>query len=631
MNQRPSPNYFDSLDAAVDFLLVAARRPAARRRAARPRQAASTAQCAVRACEGRAISRTAPVHRAVAGSARRRQGAGSALPGAVRAAPFRRRLPAPGLRAGAEARRAAGAHRGRGVLPAVGRAAGFAAGAAALRQPQLHPRGARAGRPRRQRDRAEGRARQRADGTPAVAVVQYRPDLRRGRCDRRARTAAAAAGRRDRSGTAVAGRQRPRSMPASSMPWSRRPGRIRSCSRLPRQPVSDADYAIGFYASALVRDGGTLQIGIGALADALCHALVLRHTDNAAYRRVLAGAGPGSSNRIRAVLASGGLEPFAQGLYGCSEMINEGFKRLVEAGVIRRKVVDDEALMQRDRRRRGQRRRPRAAANATASSCTARSTSARRSSTTGCATLPDDERRGIGMRRVSEVNELYGGNEALERLQRRDARFFNTCMMATALGAAVSDGLEDGRVVSGVGGQYNFVAMAHALPRCALGADAARHARGAGHGVVEHRLELRPHDDPAPPARHLHQRVRHRRPARRAATRTACIAMAGDRRCALPAGVARRPRERTASCAATSRAPTHGSRNTPQRLRRALAPFRARRHPARLSAGQRLHRGRAAPGEGAGLAEGEHRHPRRQAADGVRAHCPDARHRCARR
>jgi len=35
--------------------------------------------------------------------------------------------------------------------------------------------------------------------------------------------------------------------------------------------------------------------------------------------------------------------------------------------------------------------------------------------------------------------------------------------MATALGAAVSDGLADGQVVSGVGGQYNFVAMAHAL------------------------------------------------------------------------------------------------------------------------------------------------------------------------
>jgi hypothetical protein len=34
----------------------------------------------------------------------------------------------------------------------------------------------------------------------------------------------------------------------------------------------------------------------------------------------------------------------------------------------------------------------------------------------------------------------------------------------TLLGAAVSDGLADGQVVSGVGGQYNFVAMAHSLP-----------------------------------------------------------------------------------------------------------------------------------------------------------------------
>jgi Acetyl-CoA hydrolase/transferase C-terminal domain len=37
-------------------------------------------------------------------------------------------------------------------------------------------------------------------------------------------------------------------------------------------------------------------------------------------------------------------------------------------------------------------------------------------------------------------------------------------MMVTLLGAAVSDQLQSGQVVSGVGGQYNFVAMAHALP-----------------------------------------------------------------------------------------------------------------------------------------------------------------------
>ena len=231
---------------------------------------------------------------------------------------------------------------------------------------------------------------------------------------------------------------------------------------LPRQPVGDVDHAIGLYASALVRDGGTLQIGIGALSDALCHALVLRHTDNAAYRRVLQALDP-ELERHPAVLASGGLEPFEQGLYGCSEMINEGFRLLVQAGVIRRKVVESEPLMQRlvdgsatphDRelaRRDGQ-------------------------FLHGAFYLGSPEfydwlrmlgpeaRHGIGMRRVSEVNELYGGNETLERLQRRDARFFNSCMMATALGAAVSDGLADGRVVSGVGGQYNFVAMAHALP-----------------------------------------------------------------------------------------------------------------------------------------------------------------------
>ncbi len=43
------------------------------------------------------------------------------------------------------------------------------------------------------------------------------------------------------------------------------------------------------------------------------------------------------------------------------------------------------------------------------------------------------------------------------------ARFINAAMMATLLGAIVSDGLENGQVVSGVGGQYNFVAQGFAL------------------------------------------------------------------------------------------------------------------------------------------------------------------------
>jgi Acetyl-CoA hydrolase/transferase C-terminal domain len=68
------------------------------------------------------------------------------------------------------------------------------------------------------------------------------------------------------------------------------------------------------------------------------------------------------------------------------------------------------------------------------------------------------------MRGVAFVNQLYGADQELRILQRRAARCINTTMMVTLLGAAVSDGLESGRVVSGVGGQYNFVAMAHALP-----------------------------------------------------------------------------------------------------------------------------------------------------------------------
>ncbi|MCF8866161.1 acetyl-CoA hydrolase/transferase C-terminal domain-containing protein [Xanthomonas campestris pv. campestris] len=266
---------------------------------------------------------------------------------------------------------------------------------------------------------------------------------------------------------------------------------------LPRQPVTSIDYAIGLYASTLVRDGGTLQIGIGTLADALSHALVLRHTDNATYRRLLQALDPTLTSHP-SVQASGGLEPFTIGLYGCSEMLNEGFKQLVDSGVIRRKVHDDLGLMQR-------------LADGTADAADAARLADEGEFLHGAFYLGspafyawlralDPQLRGaIGMRRISEINQLYGGNEALERLQRRDARFFNSCMMATALGAAVSDGLEDGRVVSGVGGQYNFVAMAHALPQArsvlmlratrASGKDAASNVRwNYGHTTIPRHL-----------------------------------------------------------------------------------------------------------------------------------------------
>ncbi len=239
------------------------------------------------------------------------------------------------------------------------------------------------------------------------------------------------------------------------------PGATPQLFALPRQAVTDAEYAIGLYASALVRDGGTLQIGIGALSDALCNALILRHTRNADYRALLNALAPGLAESAL-IEEYGGVGPFEAGLYGASEMVNDGFMRLIEAGVIKRYVVDDIEVM---------RRLNDGTASASDHQLVEREGQfvhgafylGSKSFYQWLRELPPERMRKIGMTRISHINELYGGFEALERLQRRDARFFNTCMLMNVLGAATSDGLADGRVVSGVGGQYNFVAMAFAL------------------------------------------------------------------------------------------------------------------------------------------------------------------------
>jgi hypothetical protein len=97
--------------------------------------------------------------------------------------------------------------------------------------------------------------------------------------------------------------------------------------------------------------------------------------------------------------------------------------------------------------------------------------------------LPAEQRRLFTMRGISFVNELYGHEWDLKVAQRCHARFVNSTMMVTGLGAAVSETLASGAVVSGVGGQYNFVAMAHALPhaRSILCLRATRQAHGKLH------------------------------------------------------------------------------------------------------------------------------------------------------
>lgn len=225
---------------------------------------------------------------------------------------------------------------------------------------------------------------------------------------------------------------------------------------VPRQPVSLAEYALGLHASALVKDGGCLQIGIGALSDALVQALLLRQHENADWRAALEAIDTDYTTHTLA-LQVGGTEPLLQGLYGASEMVMDGFMHLQRGGILKRRAWDNLAL-------------ERAAAIGRLPDAAPGGHYLRGAFFLGSRELyrwlhdteaadPD----AIDMCRVSNVNQLYGDHQVLAALQRRGARFFNTCMMATLNGEAVSDALEDGAVVSGVGGQYNFVAMAHEL------------------------------------------------------------------------------------------------------------------------------------------------------------------------
>jgi len=207
----------------------------------------------------------------------------------------------------------------------------------------------------------------------------------------------------------------------------------------PNLPIPTAEHAIALGASLLMRDGGTVQIGIGELGDAIVHAMTLRHRENAEWRRALGDVRllPRFEAEMRGI---GGDGPFEQGLYAVSEMFVDGFLDLYRAGILKRRVEPDGALLHG-----AFLLGPRAFYEA-------------------LRAMPDAERALFRMMPVSFTNELDGPGREAKLAARRDARFINSAMMATLGGALVSDGLADGRVVSGVGGQYNFVAQAHALP-----------------------------------------------------------------------------------------------------------------------------------------------------------------------
>jgi acyl-CoA hydrolase len=295
----------------------------------------------------------------------------------------------------------------------------------------------------------------------------------------------------------------------------------------PNPPLASAEHAIGLYASALVRDGGTLQVGIGEMGDALIYALLLRHQQNAAWRGTLETLSVGEAAPL--IEATGGSTPFTRGLFAASEMFVDQLLELYRAGVLRRRAYDCLALeralaagqaerfdasilsalvaagvgptlnevqfaelkrhgvFREDVEFKAGRLRVRggewinadltdaAGCARLAAECLGRELRNGRVLHAGFFLGPrgfyaalremsESERSQFSMRGVGYVNQLYGTDQELRVLQRRAARCINTTMMVTLLGAAVSDALGDGQVVSGVGGQYNFVAMAHALP-----------------------------------------------------------------------------------------------------------------------------------------------------------------------
>ena len=194
-----------------------------------------------------------------------------------------------------------------------------------------------------------------------------------------------------------------------------------------RRPVSDAQHAIGLNTSRLIPDGGTLQIGIGAIGDAVANAVMLR--DQAKLDEVW--------DKAPFPLTGEHTRPFKSGLYAVTEMLVGGLLALFDAGVLRREV--DGAVIHAgffvEARDMYERLRD----------------------------MPRDLRAKIQMKPVSFTNALYG-DEQSKRAARIKARFVNGAMQVSLLGDAMSDSAKPGQVVSGVGGQFNFIEQAFALP-----------------------------------------------------------------------------------------------------------------------------------------------------------------------
>ncbi|MCL1834285.1 MAG: hypothetical protein FWG49_07275 [Leptospirales bacterium] len=295
----------------------------------------------------------------------------------------------------------------------------------------------------------------------------------------------------------------------------------------PKDPVSLIDHMIGLNVSPLIKDNGTIQVGIGALGDAIVAGTILRNEHNEVYNEVLEKTGI-ISRYDDLINEWGGTGVFKKGLYGSSEMFVDAFMQMYKSGILKRKVFESVPIMQLinsgqlaadkipadiiDKLLKLEAIQPKLRdkdfkfltefgilksglkfVNGSIKdgnvnypgdlSKAENRTKIRKilgkelldgkvihgaffigpqSFYKALNDMSEEERSQFGMSGVEKVNQLYG-DEVLRELQRKDGRFVNTGMKATLLGAIAGDMLEDGRVVSGIGGQLDFAYMAHVL------------------------------------------------------------------------------------------------------------------------------------------------------------------------
>lgn len=306
---------------------------------------------------------------------------------------------------------------------------------------------------------------------------------------------------------------------------------------VPKRPVTPRDHAIGLHVAGLVPDGGTLQIGIGSVGDAVASAMILRHRHPENMRAIMDAApfpAPDSTETGR----------FERGLYGVTEMLVQGIVELLKAGVIRREV-DGAAIHA-----------------GFFVDCHDFYRSLRE--------MPEKERARIQMMPVSFTNQLYG-DETAKRAARQGARFVNSAMKATLLGGVISDVTDGGQIVSGVGGQFNFVDQAFALrdARAIITLPATRKSKGkvTSNLVWEHPHETIP--------RHYRDTIvtEYGIADLRAQSDAACImAMISVADSRFQPGLLDRAKT-SGKLPKDAQVPVRHQRNTPARLKAWLAPF----------------------------------------------------------